>query len=98
MLHDRPYMREPSFRPRWTLTNRLIAVLIGIFLVQCVLEVLLGVPISRYLALSLDGMAHGYVWQLLTFQFLHAAPWPFHVLFNCLFLYFFGNALEDAYG
>src|SRR4030095_9612878 len=40
----------------------------------------------------------GRVWQLVTFQFLHSAPWPWHVLFNCLGLYFFGRSVESMIG
>jgi len=37
-------------------------------------------------------------WQIITFQFLHQVPMPFHLFFNCLGLYFFGRAVEDALG
>jgi hypothetical protein len=35
---------------------------------------------------------------LLTFQFLHSCPAPWHVLFNCLGLYFFGRPVEEIVG
>src|SRR5262249_32699015 len=40
----------------------------------------------------------GEVWQLLTFQFLHSVPMPWHVLFNCLGLYFLGRPVEERLG
>ena len=52
--------------------------------------------IDRYLALSLAGILHGYAWQLLTFQFLHAS-WM-HLIFNMLTLFFFGRMVEMALG
>jgi membrane associated rhomboid family serine protease len=48
--------------------------------------------------LSVVGLSKGKVWQLFTFQFLHLAPMPWHVLFNCLGLYFFGKPVEEALG
>jgi membrane associated rhomboid family serine protease len=36
------------------------------------------------------------LWRWLTFQFLHADP--FHLLFNMLFLYFFGSMIEPRLG
>src|SRR5580692_3179840 len=37
-----------------------------------------------------------FVWQLATYLFLHATIW--HLLFNMLFLYFFGMDLEKTWG
>jgi membrane associated rhomboid family serine protease len=49
-------------------------------------------------ALWLDPSAvlHGQVWRLLTYSFLHAGI--LHILFNMLFLWWFGNEVEDLYG
>ena len=52
--------------------------------------------LEDYLALSPVALLHGYVWQLLTFQFLHAGP--FHLLINCAMLYIFGRPMESALG
>jgi membrane associated rhomboid family serine protease len=73
-------------------------VLIGAFIVQCLLLVYGGVDLGEHLALTASGVRGGKVWQLLTFQFLHACPMPFHVLFNCLGLYFFGRPVEERLG
>jgi membrane associated rhomboid family serine protease len=51
---------------------------------------------NHYLALSLTGLEHGFVWQLLTFQFMHAG-WM-HLIFNSLAIYFFGRPVETALG
>jgi membrane associated rhomboid family serine protease len=37
-----------------------------------------------------------FIWQLATYMFLHATIW--HLLFNMLFLYFFGMDLERTWG
>ena len=47
-------------------------------------------------ALSVAGLSHGYVWQLLTFQFMHSG-W-IHLLLNCLAIYMFGREVEEALG
>ena len=95
-LSDRFYMRESYHPPR--ASTWLIVVLIAAFLLQCILLVYSRVDISEHLALSRAGLLHGEIWQLLTFQFLHSAPMPFHVLFNCLGLYFFGRRVEEILG
>ena len=51
---------------------------------------------GTYLALSLAGLESGYVWQLLTFQFMHF-NW-LHILFNSIVIFFFGRAVEQAVG
>jgi membrane associated rhomboid family serine protease len=51
------------------------------------------------LALSPDEVfAHGRVWQLLTYAFLHDPASSWHILFNMLFLLFFGIEIEKAWG
>src|SRR5207245_1735727 len=57
-----------------------------------------GFDLQKYCGLSNDGLAHGRLWQLVTFQFLHWGPLPWHLLFNCLGLYFFGREVEQAIG
>ncbi len=53
----------------------------------------------QYLALSGDGaINHFYVWQFVSYMFLHDPFSIFHILFNMLFLYFFGPLIEQHYG
>jgi membrane associated rhomboid family serine protease len=49
-----------------------------------------------YFALSKEGLAHGYVWQLVTYQFMHAGFW--HLFFNGWAIYMFGLAIESDLG
>jgi len=95
-LSDRFYMRDAYHVPR--MTTWLIVVLIIAFLIQSLLLFYGDFQLSQHLALSVDGLRHGKIWQLLTFQFLHSCPWPWHVLFNCLGLYFFGRPVEEMVG
>lgn len=50
----------------------------------------------RHFALSTDGLAHGKIWQLVTFQFMHADRW--HFIFNMLMLFFLGRSVEESIG
>jgi membrane associated rhomboid family serine protease len=97
MLEDRSYMRREPRESRISVCAILIVVFVGLFLLQN-----LGgarfFDFNEYLALSKEGLKNGYFWQLLTFQFLHSGPWPWHLLFNCLALYFFGREVEQALG
>src|SRR5215831_5232899 len=95
-LADRYYMRDAYHVPR--MTTWLIVVLIAAFVIQSLLFFYGDFRLSDHLALSVDGLRHGRIWQLLTFQFLHSCPMPWHVLFNCLGLYFFGRPVEEALG
>lgn len=51
-----------------------------------------------WLALTADGLLHGRVWQLVTYQFLHEPRTPWHVVFNMLVLFTFGRRLEGRWG
>lgn len=87
---------------RRSATFILLITLIVVFVIQEALYFYTGLhgqfPLNEYLALSNQGLKRGFVWQLLTFQFLHAGPAPWHVLFNCLALYFFGRSVEETLG
>jgi membrane associated rhomboid family serine protease len=86
-------MREPSGHWRFSATVSLVIVLVIAFILQN--SVFRNIE-GDYLALSLEGLKHGYIWQLLTFQFLHASP--LHLIFNCLTLWSFGREVEEVLG
>jgi membrane associated rhomboid family serine protease len=93
-LADRYYMRQSSGGLNWSATTILLALNGVVFLLQ--LTVLPYIWSMDYLALSLEGLKHGFVWQLLTFQFLHAS-W-LHIIFNSIALFFFGRSVEAMLG
>ena len=95
-LADRNYMRDEYHPPR--VATKLIVVLIAAFVIESVLVFYFNVDVLKYLGLTVAGLKAGKVWQLLTFQFLHSTPWPWHLLFNCLGLYFFGRPVEERLG
>jgi membrane associated rhomboid family serine protease len=111
MLDDRDYMRQPEypdsgwrprFHPRWSWTVILLIAYAVVFLVEIIVspapsQLIPGNEFcDRYFALSLWGMEHGYVWQLVTYQFMHAG-W-LHIFLNSWVIYFFGRELEDVLG
>lgn len=96
MLDDRPYMRETGDRSAMPVTYQLMIANVAVFVLASVLEAYRIFPVTYYFALSLKGLAHGYVWQLLTFQFLHGGL--MHLLLNMVAIYFFGRAIEHALG
>jgi len=108
MLDDRDYMREPEegepgwgFRPRfrWSLTVGFLIAYFVVFLTELLLGSFFpryGGFMNHYFALSNDGLAHGYVWQLITYQFMHAG-W-LHLFFNSWAILTFGQELEYMLG
>lgn len=52
--------------------------------------------VLTYLALSPEKVLHGWVWQPVTYMFLHADP--LHILFNMLGVWMFGVELERLWG
>ena len=96
MLDDRPYMREPDWRPEtaqggvsWCL--KLIIINIGFFILQHTVD-----WFENSLALYPARLAQGHVWELLTFQFLHGDL--FHILINCAMIWFIGRQIEESLG
>lgn len=52
--------------------------------------------VFHYTVLSPGLVVHGFVWQLVTYLFIHIDP--MHLLFNMLGLYFFGPMFERTWG
>ena len=101
MIENRDYMREPEYRPnanRWkSATGILLIINVAVFVWQSLMsEFTKNVPVDHYLGLSIAGLVKGYVWQFLTFQFLHGSL--IHLLLNSLGLFSFGHAVEQFLG
>lgn len=96
MLDDRHYMRS-EYRPPMPMTSILLIANVVCFILQFVLDKVLGWGfVNDWLALSVRGLSHGLVYQLITFQFLHGGLW--HLLGNLVGIYFFGRAMEETLG
>ncbi|MCX8157856.1 MAG: rhomboid family intramembrane serine protease [Verrucomicrobiae bacterium] len=99
MLSDRAYMREPEgagFRI-WRASTLLMLAMVVCFALQHINAAYIRKPdYYFYLALSPDGIRQGYLWQPVTYMFLHVGL--FHLLFNLLGIYFFGRVVESYLG
>ena len=103
---------RPSIRGRWSWTVILLVAYAVVFLAELAgqqffphnmlfqgREILTPngpEVIPGYLPLSLEGIEHGYLWQLVTYQFMHAG-WM-HILLNCWVIYVFGREMEYVLG
>jgi|YelNatPaOPRAMG01_1025707.scaffolds.fasta_scaffold01267_22 membrane associated rhomboid family serine protease len=74
----------------------LLLVLVVVFAFQCINDVYLRSVVEERLALTSAWLLQGWLWQLLTFQFLHLSLW--HLICNGLALWFFGRFVEHAIG
>jgi membrane associated rhomboid family serine protease len=96
MLEDRYYMRRPAFRSPWSATVVLLVVNVVAFIIQSIAYRFPAFPTNYYFALSVEGLRHGFVWQLLTYQVMHGG-W-LHLLLNCWAIYVFGREVEETLG
>ena len=96
MLEDRYYMRQPAFRSPLSATVVLLVVNVVAFILQQVLYRFSAIPVDGWFALSVGGLRQGFVWQLLTYQFMHGG-W-LHLLLNCWAIYVFGREVESTLG
>ncbi len=112
-IYDRDYYRREghSFLGSWTDRGKVCKWLIGINIVVFILQVITrrwggaadGLDssagfVTDWLVLNVDKVLHGEVWRLLTYAFLHDPTWIMHIIFNMLFLWWFGSDVEDLYG
>src|SRR4051812_34278461 len=106
-IHDREYYRRegPGFLERFGSNGRvclwLIAINVAVFFIQINTRVVLpkgGVdqgPVVHALTLDVKEVLHGEVWRLLTYAFLHDTTHIMHIVFNMLFLWWFGKEMEE---
>ena len=89
-------MRNRSFRIR-SMTDITLMVLIVCFIIQSVIELFTGsLLVKELLSLSHNGIKSGFIWQLITYGFLHDGP--LHLIFNLLGIHFIGRSLESMVG
>jgi membrane associated rhomboid family serine protease len=111
-IYDREYYRRegPSFFRSLYETGTVCKWLIGINIAVYIIQ-LLTFPrggddygavtngwFTEFLDLNVGAVMHGEVWRLITHAFLHSPLSPWHIIFNMLFLWWFGNEIEEMYG
>ncbi len=111
-FQDRDYYRRDgpsylgSFLERGKICKWLIAINVVIFFLQLATRTAGGEEggysagfITNAFDLNVEKLVFGgQVWRLVTHFFLHSVGNPFHLLFNMLFLWWFGSDVEDLYG
>ncbi len=88
-----------SFPPFTPWVKRIVIACAGIYFLQVVLGVVaprLGGYLLTYFSLIPSSVAHGFIWQVVTYSFLHGGLW--HVLMNMLTLWMFGSQEEQDWG
>ena len=87
-------------RRRWRVDIIIIAVTVGVFLLQSILTTWVHSPASRelpflekFFALYPDAVRQGFVWSFFTYGFLHSTDWILHILFNMLVFFFFARPI-----
>lgn len=104
----------PSFLGSWGDQGKactwLIAITVGVFVLQLLSRSyapmdgfpfgprMLREPITDALKLDVTAVWRGEVWRLVTYAFLHSTSGFWHILFNMLFLWWFGREVEARIG
>ena len=107
-IYDRDYYRRegPSFLGTLASQGQVCKWLIGINVVAFVIQAVtlprvggwgLG-PFTDLLDLEPAAVFHGEIWRLITYAFLHSPHSIFHIIWNMLFLWWFGHVLEEMFG
>jgi len=84
--------RPPAAGPA---TRALVVANVAIFALQYLLRQA-WLPVFDAFSLTRDGLIHGELWRLVTYQFLHANE--LHIFLNMIALWFTGRELEPAIG
>jgi len=79
-----------------SVVNLLIVVNVVVFFAQLLCSAFRLTVVTDLFALNGGRLMHGFLWQPVTYMFLHANVW--HILFNMLFLWFFGREVEYFIG
>lgn len=100
MLDDRPYMKSVSFGSACPAVKAILWTNAAVFVLQALVERWGDINTMRKVfsvfALSQEGLARGYVFQFISYQFLHGGLW--HLLGNLLAIYFIGKEMERVLG
>lgn len=106
-ISDRSYMGSYRGGFKWSLTLWILVINAACFFIQSIFggwTIQTPAPLEsptapseinvfrEYIYLSVEGIMSGYVWQLITFQFMHGDF--MHLLFNSLAIFFIGRAVE----
>ena len=96
-----PRRQLQSYSGRWagrrpSVLSLLIALNVGCFVTQSVIEHSGVASPAEWFGLSAEGVRAGHYWQFITYMFLHHDP--LHLLANMMLLYFAGREIEAMIG
>lgn len=100
-IYDREYYRDDTGGPGWfsgvaPATRTLIAINVAVWFVQYLAP---NMRLEETFALKSDDLFKKFeIWRLLTAAFLHSRDNLFHIVWNMLFLYWFGKEMESMQG
>src|SRR5262245_19528418 len=112
-IYDRDYYRHGSGGFWGSITDRgkivklLVLINVAVFVFQVITLRMASVEadgsyhfgvVTGLLSLDVDRVMHGEIWRLLTYAFVHDPTGIWHLLFNMLVLWCFGQEVEDLYG
>jgi len=99
-IYDRDYYRKDgsSFLETIIPDGRVCRWLIGLNVGVFVLQLLFSPTVQQWLQLDSEAVSRGQVWRLLTYAFVHDQRDVLHIVFNMLFLWWFGTDVEMIYG
>lgn len=95
-MSDVPPVIPPPRRPSTPFTYGVLIFNLAVFLLQTYVSEHSAYPIDEKFALSLPGLKAGYIWQLLTFQVMHAGV--LHIFLNSIGIFCFGRPIEISLG
>ena len=93
MLYDRSYMRMPFRRNSFSLTDKIMIILIIFFIFSSILSLFEGsFTFAGMFGCSVENLSSGYLWVFVTYSLLHETPW--HLVLNLLGLHFITRHVE----
>ncbi len=97
-LADRSYIHTPPFQTGLlTPAVKVLLILnVGVFFIQILMDVRTGGAFTLVFGLGADVFRTGFIWQMVTYMFLHGGV--FHLFVNMLILFFLGPETERGIG
>ena len=81
-----------------SLVHLIVVLNVVVFAVQILCAAVRFPYFEQYLSLSGDAVRRGFVWQFLTYMFLHSTIFVDHIIFNLISLWFLGRDVEYHIG
>jgi membrane associated rhomboid family serine protease len=99
-IYDREYYRRegPSFLETLAQRGQVCKWLVIVNVVAFILQLITKRAFTDFFILDTPKVFEGEIWRLLTYAFLHDEHTILHIIFNMLFLWWFGHEMEELYG